>query len=107
MKSARRKVHGDPEDINDWNAVKSYIKKIALNAWHPTSPCAMLPLDEGGVVSEVYETKNLRVVGASISPLSTRGNCQTRAYAGAEKAAGLIKSDNGIQVGRCVGLAAV
>lgn len=45
-----------------------------------------------------YGTKNLRVEGASIFSLSTRGSCQTTANAVAEKAAGLIQSDNGIHV---------
>ncbi|KAJ8071801.1 hypothetical protein OCU04_002115 [Sclerotinia nivalis] len=99
LKPSGRKNHGAPEDMNDLDAIEEYVKKAALSAWHPTSTCAMLPLEKGGVVSEklvVYGTRNLRIVDASIFLLSTRGNCQTTAYAVAEKAADLIKSDDRI-----------
>ncbi|KAK6601223.1 GMC oxidoreductase [Botrytis cinerea] len=79
--------------------IKEYVKKAALSAWHPTSTCAMLPLEKGGVVNEklvVYGTKNLRIVDASVFPLATRGNCQTTVYAVAEKGADLIKADYGV-----------
>ncbi|TGO59177.1 hypothetical protein BCON_0047g00150 [Botryotinia convoluta] len=101
FKPSGRRNHGAPSDITDLDAVKEYVKKAALSAWHPTSTCAMLPLDKGGVVSEkliVYGTKNLRIVDASIFPLSTRGNCQTTVYAVAEKAADLIREDHGTKV---------
>lgn len=101
LKPSGRKNHGAPDDLNDLDAIKEYVKKAALSAWHPTSTCAMLPLEKGGVVSEklvVYGTRNLRIVDASVFPLSTRGNCQTTVYAVAEKAADLIKGDYGIKV---------
>ncbi|TGO29852.1 hypothetical protein BPAE_0010g00360 [Botrytis paeoniae] len=101
LKPSGRRNHGAPSDITDLDAIKEYVKKAALSAWHPTSTCAMLPLEKGGVVSEkllVYGTKNLRIVDASIFPLSTRGNCQTTVYAVAEKAADLIREDHGIKV---------
>ncbi|KAF7879975.1 uncharacterized protein EAF02_007612 [Botrytis sinoallii] len=101
LKPSGERNHGAPSDITDLNAVKEYLKKAALSAWHPTSTCAMLPLDKGGVVSEkliVYETKNLRIVDASIFPVSARGNRQTTMYAVAGKAADLIREDHGNKV---------
>ncbi|TEY57742.1 hypothetical protein BOTCAL_0206g00140 [Botryotinia calthae] len=95
-----RTNHGAPSDITDLDAVKEYVKKAALSAWHPTSTRAMLPLEKGGVVSEkliVYGTKNWMIVNASIFPLSTRGNCQTTVCAVAEKAADMIRGAHEIK----------
>ncbi|KAF7919317.1 uncharacterized protein EAE97_011649 [Botrytis byssoidea] len=99
LKPNGKKNYGAPEDMDDLEQIKEYVKKAALSAWHPTSTCAMLPLEKGGVVNEklvVYGTKNLRIVDASVFPLATRGNCQTTVYAVAEKGADLIKADYGI-----------
>lgn len=41
----------------------------------------------------VYGTKRLRVVDASISPMTTRGTTQASVYPLAEKAADLIEED--------------
>ncbi|KAF5874126.1 putative aryl-alcohol dehydrogenase protein [Botrytis fragariae] len=51
-KPSGRRNRGAPSDITDLDAVKEYVKKAALSAWHPTSTCAMLPFEKGGVVSE-------------------------------------------------------
>ncbi|KAI0428960.1 glucose-methanol-choline oxidoreductase-like protein [Xylaria sp. FL1042] len=85
-----------PSDITDVEAMKEYLKKTTMSSWHPTSTCAMLPLDEGGVVNErliVHGTSNLRVVDASVFPITTRGNPMATVYAVAERAADLIKED--------------
>jgi choline dehydrogenase-like flavoprotein len=96
LKPGGKRNYGAPENMDDLTQIKKYVKKAALSAWHPTSTCAMLPLEKGGVVNEkliVYGTKNLRIVDASVFPLATRGNCQTTVYAVAEKAADIIKMD--------------
>ncbi|KAI0818292.1 glucose-methanol-choline oxidoreductase-like protein [Xylaria sp. FL0064] len=93
--NGRRNVTA-PSDIADVEAMKEYLKKTTMSSWHPTSTCAMLPLDKGGVVNErliVYGTKNLRVVDASVFPITTRGNPMATVYAVAERAADLIKED--------------
>jgi choline dehydrogenase len=56
----------------------------------------MLPKEEGGVGAErlkVYGTGNLRIVDASLFPMSIRSNPLTTGYAFAEKAADIIKDD--------------
>jgi choline dehydrogenase-like flavoprotein len=96
LKPNGRKNYGTPTDMSSLAEVKEYVKKAVLSCWHPTSTCAMLPLDKGGVVDStllVYGTKNLRIVDASVFPLSSRGNCQSTVYAVAEKAADLIKGE--------------
>ncbi|KAI0545249.1 hypothetical protein F4679DRAFT_561769 [Xylaria curta] len=98
IKPNGRRSNGAPSDMNNLAEVKEYIKKAALSCWHPTSSCAMLPLDKGGVVSpslKVYGVENLRVVDASILPIVTRGNPQSTVYAVAERAADIIKNSIG------------
>lgn len=95
LKPNGRRSAGAPADLTDLAAIKEYVKKAALSCWHPTSTCAMLPQERGGVVDDkllVYGIKNLRIVDASIIPMATRGNCQTTVYAVAERAADLIKA---------------
>lgn len=76
--------------------VKEYVKSHCKSTFHPTSTCAMMPREKGGVVDarlRVWGTKNLRIVDASIIPISPRGNTQSTVYAIAERAADLIKED--------------
>ncbi|KAF7957043.1 hypothetical protein EAE96_004364 [Botrytis aclada] len=101
LEPSGRRNHGAPADFTDLDAVKQDVEKAALSAWYPTSTCAMLPLEKGGAVSEkliVYGTKIVRIVDASIFPLSTRGNFQTTVYEVAEKAADFIRGDHGMKV---------
>ncbi|KAI1273001.1 glucose-methanol-choline oxidoreductase-like protein [Xylaria sp. FL0933] len=95
LKPNGRRSNGAPVNMNDLAEVKEYVKKAALSCWHPTSTCAMLPLDKGGVVDpslKVYGVANLRVVDSSILPIVTRGNPQTTVYAVAERAADIIRA---------------
>ncbi|KAH8759876.1 hypothetical protein F5883DRAFT_606387 [Diaporthe sp. PMI_573] len=74
--------------------VKAYIKTSTLSCWHPTSACALLPRERGGVVDpqlQVYGVDGLRIVDSSVIPVQTRGNTQTTVYAVAERPADLIK----------------
>ncbi|KUJ18946.1 glucose-methanol-choline oxidoreductase-like protein [Mollisia scopiformis] len=85
--------------FTDLNVAKEYVRRTGTSMWHPTSTCAMLPREKGGVVDErlrVYGVKGLRVVDASVMPLITRGNTQATVYAVAEKAADLVKEDWGL-----------
>ncbi|KXX73255.1 Oxygen-dependent choline dehydrogenase [Madurella mycetomatis] len=93
-----RRNPGAPVDLRDLNVAKEYTKNSALSCWHPTSTCAMLPRECGGVVDpqlRVYGVEGLRIVDASVIPLATRGNTQTTVYAVAERAADLIKEQYG------------
>ncbi|KAI0968690.1 hypothetical protein F4678DRAFT_474418 [Xylaria arbuscula] len=95
IKPKGRRSNGFPANMNDLDEAKEYVKKAALSSWHPTSTCAMLPLDKGGVVDpnlKVYGVVNLRVVDSSILPIVTRGNPQTTVYAVAERAADIIRA---------------
>ncbi|KAK4204578.1 putative GMC oxidoreductase [Triangularia verruculosa] len=99
IKARGRRNPGAPADLSDLEVAKEYAKASALSCWHPTSTCAMLPLEKGGVVDpslRVHGVEGLRIVDASVIPLATRGNPQTTVYAVAERAADLIKEEYGI-----------
>lgn len=79
---------------------KEFIKEHARTNYHPCGTCSMMPERLGGVVNErlqVYGTKNVRVVDASIMPIIPRGNIITTVYAVAEKAADIISHDLSIK----------
>ena len=93
------KQKGEHAYFTDLEGAKEFVRRRALSVWHPTSTCAMLPRDKGGVVGEwlrVFGTRNLRVVDASVMPIIPRANIQSSVYAVAERAADIIKADNGL-----------
>lgn len=74
----------------DW---KKYALANTLSIYHPVGSAAMLPRKSGGVVNnrlEVYGTKHLRVVDASVIPLLPSAHIQTLVYGIAERAAEMI-----------------
>lgn len=83
--------------FKDLDAAKEYVLSTVTTAHHWVGSCAMMPREDGGVVSErllVYGTNNLRVVDASVMPLIPRGNTCSSVYAVAERAADMIKEDH-------------
>ncbi|KAL1744224.1 hypothetical protein HDZ31DRAFT_82832 [Schizophyllum fasciatum] len=75
---------------DEWAA---WYKSTAYAASHWLGSAAMLPREDGGVVNnklQVYGTQNLRVIDASILPLSITAHTMTTAYAIAQKAADII-----------------
>ncbi|TVY91422.1 Dehydrogenase [Lachnellula willkommii] len=90
----------DPKSLfKNLDNAKNYIRTSGVSMWHRTSTCSMLPRDKGGVINErllVHGTSNLRIVDASIMPLMPISNIQSRVYAVAERAAEIIKADNGL-----------
>ncbi|TKA65000.1 hypothetical protein B0A49_07968 [Cryomyces minteri] len=84
-----------PVDAND-DALMQIVKNGIRTEYHPAGTCAMLPLGLGGVVSprlQVYGTRNLRIVDASIFPILPASHLQAVVYGVAEKAADIIKAD--------------
>ncbi|KAK4212468.1 hypothetical protein QBC37DRAFT_193569 [Rhypophila decipiens] len=99
IKRGGRRNAGAPADLSDLDVAKRWARLSALSCWHPTSTCAMLPFERGGVVDarlHVHGLQGLRIVDSSIIPLATRGNTQTTVYAVAERAADLIRREYGI-----------
>ncbi|KAL8640852.1 MAG: hypothetical protein Q9228_002272 [Teloschistes exilis] len=83
-------------DLQELASAKEHCKRHIITNNHPCGTCAMMPLENGGVVDSrlrVHGVKGLRVVDASIFPMIPRGNIQSSVYAVAEKAADLIMED--------------
>ena len=80
---------GDDEQIRDW------IRATAGSMFHPTGTCAM-----GGSAEAVCDpelrvrgVEGLRVVDASVMPVTPRGNTNAPVIAVAERAADLIRGN--------------
>lgn len=86
-------VHTD----EDWDA---WLANNIGTEYHPSSSCAMLPREQGGVVDsdlKVYGLGNVRVVDASVFPISVSAHLQAPTYGLAERAANIIRATyNGI-----------
>lgn len=89
----------DSTNLETLDSAKEYCKRNIITNNHPCGTCAVLPIDQGGLVDarlKVRDVDGLRVIDASIFPMIPRGNIQSSVYAVAERAADLIKEDWGI-----------
>ncbi|KAL8964767.1 MAG: hypothetical protein Q9183_004230 [Haloplaca sp. 2 TL-2023] len=72
----------------DEDAINAIINAGIRTEFHPSGTCAMLPLEQGGVVDprlRVHGTQNLRVVDAGIFPMIPAAHLQAVVYGVAEK----------------------
>lgn len=70
------------------DAINQVINNGIRTEFHPSGTCAMLPLEQGGVVDpqlRVWGTRNLRVVDAGIFPMIPAAHLQAVVYGVAEK----------------------
>ena len=77
---------------SEWD---TFIRGNTQTEYHPTASCSMLPRQQGGVVDpdmRVYGTSNVRVIDASIPPLSMAMHLMTATYGLAELGADMIKA---------------
>ena len=82
----------------DEDALDQVINNGIRTEFHPSGTCAMLPLEQGGVVDShlrVWGTRNLRVIDASIFPLIPAAHLQAVVYGVAEKVGRLILGRTG------------
>ncbi|CAG8346443.1 unnamed protein product [Penicillium salamii] len=74
----------------DWT---QWLREQASTEFHPSSSCAMLPQDQGGVVDanlRVYGLANVRVADASIVPIALSSHLMASTYGVAEQASTII-----------------
>ena len=67
--------------------------------FHPSSSCAMLPRDKGGVVDanlRVYGLSNVRVADASVPPIAFSAHLMSSTYGLAEQASTIIRNFHNI-----------
>ena len=85
------------------SAVKSddqwedWLRENAATEYHPSSSCAMLPEDKGGVVDaklRVHGLSNVRVADASVPPISFSAHLMGSTYGIAEQASRIIRKDH-------------
>lgn len=80
---------------DDW---EKWIRQSVGTEFHPSCTCSMLPRDAGGVVDKnllVYGTKNLRVIDASVPPLSVSAHMMSIVYGLAEIGAEIVHKNKG------------
>jgi hypothetical protein len=77
---------------DDW---LDWIRESAGSEYHPSSSCAMLPQDQGGVVDanlRVYGLANVRVADASVVPIALSSHLMSSTYGVAEQASNIIRA---------------
>ncbi|KAK4868201.1 hypothetical protein LT330_007399 [Penicillium expansum] len=76
---------------DDWVA---WLRKNGGTEFHPSSSCAMLPQNQGGVVDAnllVYGLSNVRIADASVIPIALSTHLMSSTYGVAEQASDIIR----------------
>lgn len=76
---------------DDWI---EWLRESAGTEFHPSSSCAMLPENQGGVVDAnllVYGLSNVRVADASVIPIALSTHLMSSTYGIAEQASDIIR----------------
>ena len=77
----------------DW---ENWLRGAVSTEYHPSSTCAMLPKELGGVVDanlRVYGLANVRVADASVPPMAFSCHLMGSTYGLAEQASNIIRAD--------------
>ncbi|KAH9986609.1 hypothetical protein BJV77DRAFT_53486 [Russula vinacea] len=85
-----------PASLQDDKEWAQFVKSVVRTTNHPLGTTAMAPRSLGGVVDprlKIYGLANVRVVDASVIPLTTGVAIQSTVYAIAEKAADLLRKE--------------
>ncbi|EXJ78776.1 hypothetical protein A1O1_09178 [Capronia coronata CBS 617.96] len=82
-------------DVQTDEQWEDWMRGGVFTEFHPSSTCAMLPLDQGGVVDanlRVYGLANVRVADASVPPIAFSAHLMASTYGLAEQASTLIRA---------------
>lgn len=83
----------DVQSDDQWD---NWIRNNIGTEYHPSCTCSMLPRESGGVVDKnllVYGTSNLRVIDASVPPLSMSAHLMSIVYGIGEIGAEIVQSN--------------
>ena len=83
------------QDVQSDQEWEDWLRGNVFTEYHPSSTCAMLPLEQGGVVNanlQVYGLSNVRVADASIPPISFSAHLMSSTYGIAEQASTIIRN---------------
>jgi len=112
IKLARRLGEADPlagnmeaevwpgPDVQTDAEWEDWLRSNTFTEFHPSSTCAMLPLEQGGVVDanlRVYGLSNVRVADASVPPISFSAHLMGSTYGLAEQASTIIRTYHNIK----------
>jgi len=89
-----------PASLKDDDEWAAFVKSVVRTTNHPLGTTAMAPRSLGGVVDprlKIYGLANVRVVDASVIPLTTGVAIQSTVYAIAEKAADILRKEWGLE----------
>jgi len=89
-----------PASLQDDKEWVKFVKSVVRTTNHPLGTTAMAPRNLGGVVDprlKIYGLANVRVVDASVIPLTTGVAIQSTVYAIAEKAADILRRVCGLE----------
>lgn len=84
-----------PGSLANLADAKEYVLRTTVCANHYTGTCSMMPREMGGVVDpqlRVYGCEGLRVLDASVIPITPRASAQATVYGVAEHGAKIIKA---------------
>ncbi|KAH7102031.1 alcohol oxidase [Auriculariales sp. MPI-PUGE-AT-0066] len=77
---------------------EEWLRGNAISQYHPTSTCAMLPRDLGGVVDarlRVYGSQNVRVIDSSVFPVTMAAHTMAQTYGLAEQGSLILLDRHG------------
>ena len=72
-----------------------WLREVTTSEFHPSSSCAMLAREQGGVVDaqlRVYGLANVRVADASVPPIALSTHLMASTYGLAEQASNIIRA---------------
>ncbi|KAI1338705.1 aryl-alcohol dehydrogenase [Xylariaceae sp. FL0016] len=81
-------------DVQDYEHGKAAVEDVIVGAYHACGSCAMGEATDNHL--RVKGVRNLRICDASVFPNNVSGNIMGTVYAVAEKAADIIKADQGL-----------
>jgi choline dehydrogenase len=95
LKSSMLNETAPGPDVQSDQQWEDWLRGQVFTEFHPSSTCAMLPREQGGVVDanlRVYGLSNVRVADASVPPIALSTHLMSSTYGLAEQASTMIRA---------------